>query len=241
VTPPVDEGFDVPPTLGEAVVQRLRSEILDGQLAPGTPIRDAELASRLGVSITPVRESVAVLISEGLVEVLPNKRRRVTVLTQQTAQELMDVIGILLAAGFERLRGSPEELEGLATACREFAETLGAGDRLGAEAKFDRLVTELLRQVAHGELSRMAMPVFRRSVGAIRLYPSAHLYGLWEGAFLEVADVLADDPPRASAIVRTFVGRLLATMSRDRPIDAEIRPEDLEATPASEATGDGHP
>jgi DNA-binding GntR family transcriptional regulator len=225
VAPQIDEGFDTPPTLGEAVARRLRDEILSGRLAPGTPIRDAELASRLGVSITPVRESVAVLISEGLIEVLPNKRRRVTVLTQQTAQELMDVIGILLAASFERLQRSPEELEGLAAACREFAETLGAGDRSTAEAKFERMVVELLRQVAHGELSRMAVPVFRRSLGAIRLYPSMHLYEMWEKAFLDIADALMDDPARASSIVRRFAGALLTTMAGDRPIDAEIRPE----------------
>jgi DNA-binding GntR family transcriptional regulator len=224
------ERFSAPPTLSKAVVERLRTEILSGALETGAPIRDAELASRLGVSITPVREAVAVLISEGLVEVLPNKRRRVTALTQQTAQELMDVIGIVLAAGFERLRGRPEELEGLADACREFAETLKAGDRPGAEVKFERMVAELLRQVAHGELSRMAMPVLRRSVGAIRLYPSAHLYEMWGDAFLEVADVLEEDPPRASSIVRTFVGRLLTTMSTDRPLNAEIRPENHEPT-----------
>ncbi|MGD6979042.1 MULTISPECIES: GntR family transcriptional regulator [Citricoccus] len=238
MAPQIDEGFDAPPTLGEAVSRRLRDEILSGRLAPGAPIRDAELASRLGVSITPVRESVAVLISEGLIEVLPNKRRRVTVLTQQTAQELMDVLGILLAAGFERLPGNPEKLEGLADACREFAETLGAGDRSTAEAKFERMVAELLRQVAHGELSRMAAPVLRRSVGAIRLYPSAHLYELWGQAFLDVADALTEDPARASSIVRTFVGALLATMAGDRPQDAEIRPEPRGAGLAPEAAGE---
>lgn len=53
--------FEVPLTRREAVVRRLRQEIGSGELPAGTVLKDAELAARLGVSITPVREAITQL------------------------------------------------------------------------------------------------------------------------------------------------------------------------------------
>src|ERR1700738_2173034 len=47
---------------------RLRTAILSGELAPGTPVIEAELAGRLGASRTPVREALRRLEAEGLLE-----------------------------------------------------------------------------------------------------------------------------------------------------------------------------
>lgn len=46
----------------------LRAEIVDGTLTPGAPLTEAQQAERLGVSRTPVREALARLIADGLVE-----------------------------------------------------------------------------------------------------------------------------------------------------------------------------
>src|SRR5687768_11987603 len=93
--------YTVPPTRTAAVVRQLRSEIVSGELRPGTLIKDAELAARLGVSITPVREAIAQLSVEGLIDIAPNRTRHVTKVTQKTALELIDVLGVLACAGFE--------------------------------------------------------------------------------------------------------------------------------------------
>src|ERR1700728_4454195 len=90
--------FVVPLNRREAVTARLREDITTGKLAPGQPITDAELAERLNVSITPIREAVVQLIAEGLIVSLPNKRRRVAMLTQTKAIELTELIGILMSA-----------------------------------------------------------------------------------------------------------------------------------------------
>jgi DNA-binding GntR family transcriptional regulator len=50
-----------------AVTDALREAILDGVLAPGTWLREADLAAELGVSRTPVREAITRLHNEGLV------------------------------------------------------------------------------------------------------------------------------------------------------------------------------
>ncbi|BDE05692.1 GntR family transcriptional regulator [Vulcanimicrobium alpinum] len=54
--------------LRERIHDRLRQAILSGDLAPGTPVIEAELAARLGASRTPIREALRRLEAEGLLE-----------------------------------------------------------------------------------------------------------------------------------------------------------------------------
>jgi len=55
------------------VAERLREEIQDGTLAPGTRLRQNEVADRFEVSTTPVREAFAQLQAEGLIRVDPHR------------------------------------------------------------------------------------------------------------------------------------------------------------------------
>ena len=93
--------YSLPLTRTEAIVRHLREEIVTGGLAPGTVIKDAELADRLDVSITPVREAIMLLSAEGLIDISPNRTRRVTDVSQKNALELIDVMCVLACAGFE--------------------------------------------------------------------------------------------------------------------------------------------
>jgi DNA-binding GntR family transcriptional regulator len=65
--------------LGDEVYALLGEAILDGRLSAGERLRDQELAERLGVSRTPVREALQRLERTGLVEVAPNRYTRVSV------------------------------------------------------------------------------------------------------------------------------------------------------------------
>src|SRR5688572_20697813 len=90
-----------PRTAAEAVATRLRQEIQAGEHAPGTPLRQTEVARRLGVSTTPVREAFALLQADGLVRI---DRYRGAVVFRPTAEELRDAYEIrealeLLAVG----------------------------------------------------------------------------------------------------------------------------------------------
>lgn len=58
-------------------VAALRELILHGELAAGARLGEVELAERLGVSRTPVREALGRLATEGLVELVPNRGARV--------------------------------------------------------------------------------------------------------------------------------------------------------------------
>jgi len=52
-------------TLGNSAFERIKAMILDGALEPGTLLREKKIADRLGVSRTPIREAIGLLISEG--------------------------------------------------------------------------------------------------------------------------------------------------------------------------------
>ena len=56
----------------------LRECILDGTLTPGTKVSQVTLAEQLGISRTPLREVLRMLQEEGLVEIEPNQRTRVS-------------------------------------------------------------------------------------------------------------------------------------------------------------------
>src|ERR1044072_5210686 len=66
--------------LSDEVFQRLRDSIVLGELVPGEKVKDSELAERLGLSRTPVREALARLVDIGLVEAKPGVYTRITTL-----------------------------------------------------------------------------------------------------------------------------------------------------------------
>jgi DNA-binding GntR family transcriptional regulator len=67
--------------LADGVFQRIGERIVNGELAPGTRIRDADLAHELAVSRTPVREALQRLERIGLVTMYPSRFTEVTSLT----------------------------------------------------------------------------------------------------------------------------------------------------------------
>jgi DNA-binding GntR family transcriptional regulator len=60
-------------TKHERSVRLLRQAILRGELAPGTKLRQQAIASWLGMSSTPVREAMCILLAEGLLIHVSNK------------------------------------------------------------------------------------------------------------------------------------------------------------------------
>lgn len=69
----------------------LRAEILEWELQPGTVLGEVELSTRLGVSRTPVREAIARLTADGLVEPLPGRGSVVTDASVESVAELFEL------------------------------------------------------------------------------------------------------------------------------------------------------
>src|SRR5688572_29047128 len=86
----------------EQVYTRLRDLIVQGLLSPGSRIIETEIATRLGVSRTPVREALQRLQQEGFVIGTPGAQQsRLTVapLTRADVHELLNLVGALEGLG----------------------------------------------------------------------------------------------------------------------------------------------
>src|SRR2546422_6782820 len=97
------------------VVRGLRSQILSGELEPGTALSEVTLAGTFGVSRTPVREALKQLQVEGLVEIVPRVGTFVSKPSLRDVTELLEVKEVLegLAARLLAQRGRVPELERL--------------------------------------------------------------------------------------------------------------------------------
>jgi DNA-binding GntR family transcriptional regulator len=94
------------------VHDRLREWIEDGALAPGEVLKDAEIATMLGVSRTPVREALQMLERAGLVEMLPGRLTRVTDTTPEDIALVYATLGALnsLAAETAATRATSDDI-----------------------------------------------------------------------------------------------------------------------------------
>jgi DNA-binding GntR family transcriptional regulator len=75
----------------EQAAQSLRDEILSGAIPSGARLGEAELAGRLSVSRTPIREALSRLAAEGLVELQPNRGARVATWTPEQLREIFEL------------------------------------------------------------------------------------------------------------------------------------------------------
>jgi DNA-binding GntR family transcriptional regulator len=120
------------PTLHGQLVDRVRTLIVEGQLAPGTRIHEGELGKALGVSRTPLREALKVLASEGLVELVQGRGAVVRKLTGKDVAEMLDVLRALetLAARLACRNATDAQIAALRRTHDEMISFYEAGNRL---------------------------------------------------------------------------------------------------------------
>ena len=81
--------------LRDVVFNTLRQAILKGELEPGERLMEIQLADRLGVSRTPIREAIRKLELEGLVSIIPNKGAYVTGITRKDVEDIYAIRSLL--------------------------------------------------------------------------------------------------------------------------------------------------
>lgn len=83
--------------LRDIVFQTLRNAIITGELQPGERLMETQLAEKLGVSRTPIREAIRKLELEGLVIMVPRKGAQVAQFTEKDIQDVLEVRAALEA------------------------------------------------------------------------------------------------------------------------------------------------
>ena len=116
--------------LRDVVFHTLRDAILKGELKPGERLMELQLAAKLGVSRTPIREAIRMLEQEGLAVTVPRKGAEVAGLTEKDMQDVLQVREALdeLAANIACEMITKEELEELIHAKEEFEAALHTKD-----------------------------------------------------------------------------------------------------------------
>jgi DNA-binding GntR family transcriptional regulator len=135
-------------SLQQQIHDQLLGRILRRELEPGERISPPEIASALGVSITPVRDAVNQMAAEGLVTVKP---RRGTVVSPVSIRDIEELYEIRLmiepqAAEIAAARASPDEIASV----QQLAERLEADPPAGA--RVDDLETYLQEIATDAEL-----------------------------------------------------------------------------------------
>jgi DNA-binding GntR family transcriptional regulator len=102
------------------IANALRAAIVDGSLAPGTPLRQDAIARHFSVSAIPVREALRQLESEGWAKVEMNKGATVAPLSADEAREIYEIRAALesLAIGLAIPAHTPESLRHAEALCK---------------------------------------------------------------------------------------------------------------------------
>ena len=192
--------------LTEQVYGRLKHDIISGHYRPGEKITISSLASALGVSPTPVREAIRLLVAEGGLDLRPNHSVTVAALTADEYEEV------------SRIR---MELEGLAAAeaarrrtDRQLRSIIETNKKLETARKAGRFDTVLQHNRSfHFALVEMAgMPILAAVLETLWLRSGPLLNLLYEYQYRKpIADhphgqllkaIRDGDPTRASKATR---------------------------------------
>ncbi len=192
--------------LRDVVFHTLRTAILKGELKPGERLMELQLAAKLGVSRTPIREAIRMLEQEGLAVMIPRKGAEVAKMTEKDMEDVLQIRCALeeLAVRLSCQNITQTEFQELRVAKEQFREMTRTDD-IAAIAKADVNFHDVLYKSAEnpkllGLLNNLREQMYRYRVEYLKdpnIYPQL----IEEHSQLYEA-VRAKDGERASAITR---------------------------------------
>lgn len=167
------------------VFERLRDAIWSGELAPGTPLKEAHLARELHVSQVPVREALLQLENLGLVLRIPDRGTYVTKLTRAEMEQLLSVRCHLEELAFHLAASNmtPALETELRTLLAVLEERVKANDHFGVaetDLKFHEVVWKASgNTVLEKTLDRLCVSIYafvslKRHAAGEKLAPVSH-------------------------------------------------------------------
>ncbi len=150
------------------VQEELERMLRGGVFAPGDPLREASLATQLGVSRGPIREAFRSLEEKGLVRVEKNRGVFVRIITPEEADNIFEVRTALEKLIVSRLARAPQDLTNSGV-----PELLNTAEKLAARADFSGCHT--LNIQFHERLAELAgnatlLQTYRRLVNELSLF-----------------------------------------------------------------------
>ena len=150
----------------QLVYNWMKGLIREGTLQPGTRLREAEIAEKLGVSRTPVRDAINRLLSEGLLALNPTRGFAVAELDAQQVLELYALREFLegAAARLAAQHASQPEIETLRDM---LADSLTIGEDASRQAVLNKRFHAAIGRAAHNRYLEQALSRLADSMGLI--------------------------------------------------------------------------
>lgn len=206
--------------LAEVVYRRIRRSIITGEFPLGSSLSETDLAKRLEVSKTPVREALRRLSQEGLVRTIPHKGAVVASLTAADLEEVYLMRSRLesLAARFAAERLTAEDAKALQAVVEELEVATGAADTEAIRELNVRL-HQLVWQASHTtRLTQVLLNLqdyVEMSRSALLWQPRGAEVLLAEHSAI-VRAVLDRDPSRAERAVVRHIDHILEVLRLGR-------------------------
>lgn len=195
--------------LHSEVAERLRSLIVEGELAPGDRLNERVLAERFNISRTPLREAIKILALEGLVRLLPNRGAEVTRLTRSNVEDMFQVVGALeaLAGELACKRASDEDIAEIRRLHNEMLARFEASDRAAYFTLNQRIHAKIVDCAGNAELSAIYRNLAQRLHRA--RYMANFSKSRWSHAMEEheeILDAIANrDSARLNSILKSHL------------------------------------
>jgi DNA-binding GntR family transcriptional regulator len=143
-------------SLRERVLNALREAIITGELKPGQPLVEMDLASQLGISRAPLREALQILSREGLVETAPYRGTAVRMLTKTDIEELYSLRSVLETFAVQRIIAlrDPDDVIHLRQCFEDMLATAQTGN-MKAVTEVDRRFHDTLIELSRHNLLAM--------------------------------------------------------------------------------------
>lgn len=138
--------------LRDVVFKTLRQAILKGDMVPGERLMEIQLAKKLGVSRTPIREAIRKLELEGLVTMVPRKGAEVAGITEKNLRDVLEVRRALeeLAIELACERIHEDMVTELVAAERDFKDATAGSDAIKI-ARMDEKFHDIIFQATEND------------------------------------------------------------------------------------------
>lgn len=204
--------------LRDVAYEHLRDRIVFGDDPPGTVLREEDLARSIGVSKAPVREALARLSAEGLVERKAQSHTRVTELDTRVTRDAVDLIRLLHTEAVASTRPTPEDLTRMRAANDRFIAAIAVHDvrtALAADDEFHGVIVERAGNLPLAETIERWTPQIRRLEA--RRFTGAHAQSSVRRHHDLIDALTIGDIPRAARITSVVFGSLLEELSEGSP------------------------
>ncbi len=195
--------------LPEAAAERLRTLIIEGELAPGARLNERELSERLGVSRTPLREAFRMLAADGLLVQLPNRGAQVVALSRDDVRHAFEVMATLegLSGELAVQRVTEGDIADLRALQGEMEAAYQRHD-LPNYYRVNRAIHDRLNAIAANPILTHTFRTLNTRLHALR-FRSNLVQGKWDQAVAEHRDMIAALVARDGARLRDLLVRHL--------------------------------